>query len=137
VGETAPKGFKGFHVGDSLGRLRQVYRRAKLFISQRWTLIARPFAGTRLPTLLATVNKKPDRRVRRPKSLAVVVLKNRSKVHGPPPRPTCAAAARARRGLQGESSKVIMAREAGQTFDERSGSDGTRTRDLRRDRPAF
>ena len=48
---------KGLHVGDSLKRLRQVYRRAKLFISQRWTLISRPFAGTRLPTLLPTVNK--------------------------------------------------------------------------------
>jgi hypothetical protein len=48
---------KGLHVGDSLKRLRQVYRRAKLFISQRWTLISRPFAGTRLPTLLATINK--------------------------------------------------------------------------------
>lgn len=48
---------KGLHVGDSLRRLRQVYRGARLFISQRWTLISRPFAGTRLPTLLATVNK--------------------------------------------------------------------------------
>jgi hypothetical protein len=36
-----------------------------------------------------------------------------------------------------ESSEVIMARTAGRTYDERSGSDGTRTRDLRRDRPAF
>jgi hypothetical protein len=38
---------------------------------------------------------------------------------------------------QRESSEVIMARVAGRTSDERSGSDGTRTRDLRRDRPAF
>jgi hypothetical protein len=42
-----------------------------------------------------------------------------------------------RRGSKRESSTVIMVREAGRTFDERSGSDGTRTRDLRRDRPAF
>jgi hypothetical protein len=38
---------------------------------------------------------------------------------------------------QRESSEVIMARVAGRTSGERSGSDGTRTRDLRRDRPAF
>lgn len=48
---------KGLHVGDTLSRLRQTYRGAKPFVLKRWTLISRPLAGTRLPTLLATVDK--------------------------------------------------------------------------------
>lgn len=48
---------KGLHVGDPLRRLRQLYPRAKPYILGRWTLISRPFAGARLPTLLAAVKK--------------------------------------------------------------------------------
>jgi hypothetical protein len=49
---------KGLRVGDSLQRLRKLYPRAKIFLGKRWSLISRPFGGTRVPTLLATVNAK-------------------------------------------------------------------------------
>jgi hypothetical protein len=48
---------KGLHVGDPLKKLRQLYRRAKPYLLAQWTLISRPLAGVRVPTLLATVRK--------------------------------------------------------------------------------
>jgi hypothetical protein len=46
---------RGLRVGDSLKRLRKLYPRAKFFAEKRWSLVSRPFGGTRVPTLLATV----------------------------------------------------------------------------------
>jgi hypothetical protein len=47
---------RGLRVGDSLPRLRKLYPRAKVFLGKRWTLITRSFGGTRVPTLLATLD---------------------------------------------------------------------------------
>jgi hypothetical protein len=49
---------RGLRVGDSLRRLRKLYPSAKVFVGKRWSLITRPFGGTRVPTLLATVEAK-------------------------------------------------------------------------------
>jgi hypothetical protein len=46
---------KGLRVGDSLSRLRHLYPRGKVFLGKRWSLLTRPFGGTRVPTLLATL----------------------------------------------------------------------------------
>ncbi len=46
---------KGLHVGDPLKRLRQLYPKAKRYIGKNWALIRRPFGGTLVPTLLATI----------------------------------------------------------------------------------
>jgi hypothetical protein len=40
-------------------------------------------------------------------------------------------------GSKGDAVESRHARVSGRTFDGEDGSDGTRTRDLRRDRPAF
>lgn len=70
---------KGLHVGDSLRRLRQVYRRAKLFISQRWTLGLSAVRRDSLTHPARHRQQRPDRRVRRPKSLARVLLERRGR----------------------------------------------------------
>ena len=45
----------GLRVGDKLGRLRGLYRRAKRDPDGSWVLIARPLGGVLLPTLTAVV----------------------------------------------------------------------------------
>lgn len=46
---------RGLRIGDTLQRLRRLYPRAKPYVAGSWTLLSRPFAGVRLPTVLATV----------------------------------------------------------------------------------
>jgi len=46
---------KGLRIGDPLKRLRQLYPKAKRYIGKNWALLSRPFGGTRVPTLLATI----------------------------------------------------------------------------------
>jgi hypothetical protein len=46
---------KGLRVGDSLKRLRHLYPHGKVFLGNRWSLLTRPFGGTGVPTLLATL----------------------------------------------------------------------------------
>jgi hypothetical protein len=56
INERQWKTDKGLHIGDTLKRLRQLYPKAKQYVGRNWALISRPFGGTRVPTLLATVN---------------------------------------------------------------------------------
>jgi hypothetical protein len=46
---------KGLHIGDTSKRLRKLYPRTRRDVGQNWTLMSRPFAGVRFPTLLATL----------------------------------------------------------------------------------
>ena len=46
---------KGLHIGDPLKRLRKLYPGAQRYIGSDWAVIRRPFGGTLVPTLLATL----------------------------------------------------------------------------------
>jgi hypothetical protein len=46
---------KGLRIGDSVQRMRKLYPHAQKDVGQSWRLLTRPFAGVRVPTLLATI----------------------------------------------------------------------------------